>query len=139
MHRDNLDVLMVVAALDVPVLDPQVREMHLLIEVRQVVLVRPIFNLPVGSVGVPVVVVPLPVPSVQPFLVLALQFIVEDHALDLGTAFREPVGRLQVGVVDLRVMLELPARASRRRNIPGAGRDRPVDATPGDRDRGLSA
>ena len=53
-----------------------------------------------------VVVVPLPVSRVQPLLVLALQLVVEDHALDLGAALGKPLGRLQVRVLNLHVVLE---------------------------------
>jgi hypothetical protein len=44
---------------------------------------------------------------VQPLLVLALEFIVEDHALNAGVTFFEPVRDAEIRLVDLRVVFEL--------------------------------
>jgi hypothetical protein len=49
---------------------------NLLVEVGQVVLKRPLFDLPRVAVGVAVVVVPLTIARVQPLLVLALELVV---------------------------------------------------------------
>jgi hypothetical protein len=49
VRREQLDVLVVVAAVDL-VLDAVVREMHLAIEVRQVVVVCPVADLVVVAV-----------------------------------------------------------------------------------------
>ena len=53
MHRQHLDIYVVVAAVDILVLDPHVREMDLLIEVRQVVLASPFLDLVWLTIGVP--------------------------------------------------------------------------------------
>jgi hypothetical protein len=98
---DDLDVLMVPAAVDLLVFDTQVGEMDLLVEVRQVVFERPIFDLPRVAIGVAVVVLALLVARVQPLLILALELVVEDHALDARVAFLEALRDAQVGLIDL--------------------------------------
>ena len=47
--RRHLDVFVVLAPVSVPILDAQIGEMHLVVEVRQVVLVRPVADLLVAS------------------------------------------------------------------------------------------
>jgi hypothetical protein len=64
MEGRNLDVVVVAAAVDLLVFDAQVREMDLVFEVRQVVLERPLLNLPFVAIGVSVVVVAVTIPRV---------------------------------------------------------------------------
>jgi hypothetical protein len=73
--------------------------MHLVIEVRQLMFTSPGANLFVGSIGVPVVVVAVLVVRVQPPLVFALQFVVEDDPLDARGALQQPRGGVFVGAV----------------------------------------
>jgi hypothetical protein len=80
----------------------------LVIEVRQVVLVRPIANLIRRSIRMAVVVVMVLVAFVKPALVLALQLVVEDDALDVRPAVQETVLSLFVRAIDLKVMFEFP-------------------------------
>src|SRR3954454_14072077 len=68
---------------------------------------RPVFDLPRVAIGLAVVVLALPIALVQPFLVLALQLVVEDHALDAGVTLLEAVGDAEIRLVDLRVVFEL--------------------------------
>ena len=107
MDRNDLHILVVAAAVDLLVFDPQVGEMDLLIEVRQVVFERPLFDLPHIAIGVAVVVLALPIALVQPLLVLALELVVEDHTFDARVAFFEAVRDAEVRLVDLRVVFEL--------------------------------
>ena len=73
---------MVLAAVDL-VLDAVVREMHLAIEVRQVVLARPVADLVVAAVWSSVDVCAVSVVVLQELLVLALEILLEDDAADL--------------------------------------------------------
>ena len=114
VRRDDLDVLAIPAAIRLLVLDADVREMHLVIEVRQVVFVRPLANLIRGSIGVAVVVVAVLVAFVQPPLVLALELVVQDDAIDAGAALQQPRLCLFVGAIDLDVVLQF-ARACEAR------------------------
>jgi hypothetical protein len=99
---DDLDVLALPAAIRLLVLDANVREVDLVIEVRQVVFVRPFANLIGRAIGMAVVVVMVLVAFVEPALVLALQLVVQDDALDVRTAVQETVLGLFVGAIDLR-------------------------------------
>ena len=82
--------------------------MDLLVEVREVVLDRPQSDLLGTSVGPSVTVRATSIPLLQEALVLALEFVVEDDARESVAALGEPVGGLQVGSVDLRVVLQFP-------------------------------
>ena len=103
----DLDILMVPAPVDLLVFDPHIREMDLFIEVRQVVFEGPLLNLPVIAIRVSVVVVAIPIVFMELLLVLALELVVEEHALDMGIALGQALGDAQVGVIDLCVMFEL--------------------------------
>ena len=102
------------ASVDVLVLDADVGEMHLLVEVRKVVLDCPQRDLLGTSVGAPVTVGAASIPLLQEALVLALELVVEDDAPEAIAALGEPVGGLQVGAVDLGVMLQFPRLAEAR-------------------------
>lgn len=101
MHGEHLDVLMIAAPVHVLVLDSNVRKMDLVIEVRQVMVGRPRANLVLGSIRMPVVVVALTVVLMKPLLIVALQLVVEDDAVNASTLFVEAVRCVEVGVVDL--------------------------------------
>jgi hypothetical protein len=68
-----------------------------------------------------VVVVVVLVPLVEPALVLALDLVVEDHALDERTAVQETVLGLFVRAIDLKVVFQFPfapqARVERLRML----------------------
>ena len=81
--------------------------MDLLIEVREVVFERPLFDFPRVTIRVSVVVVAIPIALVEPLLVLALELVVQDDALDVGVAFVQALRDAQVGLIDLRVVFEL--------------------------------
>jgi hypothetical protein len=91
VRGDDLDVLTLPAAVRLLVLDADVGEMDLVIEVRQVVFVRPFANLIGRAIRMTVIVVVVLVAFVEPALVLALQLGVEDDALDARTAVQETV------------------------------------------------
>ncbi len=103
---DDLDVLALPAAIRLLVLDADVGEVELVVEVRQVVFVRPVANLIGRAVGMSVVIVVVLVAFVKPALVLALQFVVEDDALDVRATLHETRLCLFVRAIDLEVVFE---------------------------------
>ena len=106
MRGDNLDVLSLPPSVGFLILDAGVREMDLVIEVRQVVLVRPLPNLIGRTIGVAVVVVVVLVAHVEPALVIALQLMVEDDTLDMRAALQKTRFGLFVRAIDLEVVLQ---------------------------------
>ncbi len=103
---DDLDVLALPAAIRLLVLDADVGEVDLVVEVRQVVFVRPFANLIRRAIGVSVVVVVVFVALVEPALVLALELVVEDDALDVRATIDETRLCLFVRAIDLEVVFE---------------------------------
>src|SRR3989442_4841659 len=82
MDGHDLDVHVVPPPGRVLVLDARIREMNLLIEVRQVVLTRPFLYLVRVAVGVTVVIVAIAITFVQPLLVVALELVIQHDAID---------------------------------------------------------
>jgi len=107
MDGHDLDVDVVPAPANLLVLDAQIWEVHLLVEVKQVVFERPLFYLPRVAVGVAVVVVSLTIPLVQPLLIFPLELVVEDDPIDTGVALREAFRFAKVGPADVSVVFEL--------------------------------
>jgi hypothetical protein len=114
VRGDDLDVLALPAAIRLLVFHADVREMDLVIVVRQVVFVRPFANLIWRPIGMAVVVVMVLVAFVEPTLVLALQLVVEDDALDVRAALQETVLGLFVRAIDLKVVFEFPFASQAR-------------------------
>ncbi len=83
----DLDILVIPPAIGVFVLDAQVREMHLVIEVRQVVFVRPFLDLVRLAIGPAICIIVVSISFVQPLLVLALELVVEDDMVDARALF----------------------------------------------------
>jgi hypothetical protein len=108
MRGRDLDVAVVPTPVRLLVLDADVREMHLAIEVRQVMFAGPLPDLFRRSIGVAVVVLAVPIALVQPLLVLTLELVVEDDPLDAGAALQEGFCLAFVGPVDLDVVLQFP-------------------------------
>jgi hypothetical protein len=86
VRRSYLDVLATPPAIRLFVLDSGVREVHLVVEVRQVMFLSPLADLIRRSIGVTVVVVVVAVALVKPALVLALELVVEHDAIDARAA-----------------------------------------------------
>jgi hypothetical protein len=99
----DLDVFVIVAPVNL-VFETHVREVHVSIEVRQIVLECPVLDLSWIAVGAAVAVA---IAFVQPLLVLALELVIEHHSFNARIAFRKPLRDAQVGPVDLGVMFEL--------------------------------
>lgn len=103
---DDLDVLMILTSIDVAVLDPTVREMDLAVEEWQVMIVRPLLDFSRIAIGPAIRIRPVPIPFLQPLLVLALQLVIEAYAVDLQTAGFELRRLAFVGPIDLGVVFE---------------------------------
>jgi hypothetical protein len=78
----DLDVQVIPAAVGILVVDAGIREVHLLVEVRQVVLTSPFLDFVLVTVEVAVVVGAVAIALVQPFLVLTLELVVENDAIN---------------------------------------------------------
>ena len=109
---DDLDILVTVTPVQF-VLDAEIREVDALIEVRQVVLTRPAFDLVAIAIGSSIAVRPAAVPFLKPLLILALELAIEDDAPNLRALVAEPFVLSQVGAIELDVVRQLtrPAHA----------------------------
>jgi hypothetical protein len=117
---DDFDVLMTVASVEL-VLDPEVREMHRLIEVRQVVVACPRFDLAGVTIRSPVTVRPAAVVFLQPFLILALEFVFQSDTANVSALLAEALLLAQVGAIELDVVRQLtpPVDARIKRLLTG--------------------
>jgi hypothetical protein len=102
----HVNIIVVQAPVRLLVLDPQIREVHLAVEVRQVVVGRPVADLFRSAIGVAVVVAAFPVALVQPALIVALELVVEDDAVDACAAGLQALRLALVGAIDLQVVFE---------------------------------
>jgi hypothetical protein len=102
MRGRDLDVAVVPTPVRFLVFNADVREMHLVIEVRQIVFVGPLSDLVRGSIGVAVVVIAVAIAFVQPLLVFTLKLVVEDDPIDAGAALQEGVCLAFVRAADLK-------------------------------------
>jgi hypothetical protein len=89
------------------VLDPGIREVVMTVVVRQVVFPNPACNLLRIPVRSSVAVLPPAIALVQEPLVVALQLVVQDHAIDSAALLAEALLAAQVGAIDLRVVRQL--------------------------------
>jgi hypothetical protein len=86
VNRHHLHIAVIVSPVELLVFDTQVGKVHLIIEVREVVIARPLLDLVLVAIGASIAVAPIPVALVQPPLVLTLEFVVEDDSLDACAA-----------------------------------------------------
>jgi hypothetical protein len=107
MLRRDLDVIVVPAAVHFLILDAQIRKVHLIVEVRQVMLERPGPDLFVSPIRVSVVVGAVAVPFVKPRLVVTLELVIEDDSIDACAALCETVCVAFVRPIDLEVVFTL--------------------------------
>ena len=75
-----------------------------LVEVREVVLSSPFFDLALVAIGSAVAVGPAAIVLLQPFLVFVLEFVIEDDATDVGALFAKPLFFAKVGAIQMGVM-----------------------------------
>jgi len=89
MDGHNLDVLVIVAAVNVLVFDAEIGEVNLVVEVGKVVRRRPFFDLVLVAIGPSVTAIAL----VQPLLVFALELVVEDDSFDAPRSWSRSASR----------------------------------------------
>jgi hypothetical protein len=107
VRRHHLDVERVIAAVDV-VLDPDVWELHVpLVIARQVVLDGPRSNLLDLAIGASIAVVAIAIPLLEELLILGLELVLQDDAMDVGALVAQALGLLEISPVDLRVVFQL--------------------------------
>lgn len=113
VRREQLHVLVAFAPINL-VLDPVVGEMHLAVEERQVVFVRPLADLLFVAVRSSVAVGAVAVVLLQELLVLALQVLLEDDAPDVEAAVLvlEACLLLAVRRVKVRVVVDFAGPAN---------------------------
>jgi hypothetical protein len=102
----DLHVVVALTAVDIAILDLAVWEMHVPVEVRQIVLVCPLGDLPLVSVRTAVGIWPVAIPLLQPLLALALQLVIEPHALNLQAALFQARCLALVGSINLSVVFQ---------------------------------
>jgi hypothetical protein len=107
VRRDDLDVLSAPAAVRLLILDARVREMHLFVEVRQVVFACPFANLVGRPIGSSVAVVVILVALVQPTLILALELVIQHDTIHARAALQEARLGLFIRAVNLDVVFQL--------------------------------
>jgi hypothetical protein len=108
--RDHLYVFVMVPSVQL-IFDAEVREVHGLLEVRQVVFVRPRFNLASVPIRSTIAVWPAAIRLLQPFLILALEFLFEHYPMDFRTGVTETLLFAKVGAIHLNVVGQLTGPA----------------------------
>jgi hypothetical protein len=106
MHRGDLNVDVIPPAVCLTELDAHVREVHLLVVVRELVLARPILDLVRLTVWPAVVPLALAIAFVQPLLILAFELVIEDDPPDACAALGELLSFPEIGAIHLRVVLD---------------------------------
>jgi len=107
MDGRDLDILVIPPPIGLQVFDAQVREMDLVIEVREVVVVRPFLDLVRVTIGPAIRIVTVPISLVQPLLVLTLELVVEFDAVNACAALPEASGFSEVRAIHLGVVFHL--------------------------------
>jgi hypothetical protein len=107
VDRRDLDVSMIPSPIRLLVFDAQVGEMDLIVEVREVVLVRPFLDLVRLTIGPSSYIVAVSIPPMQPSLVVALELVVEDDTFDACPVLREAISFAEVGAIHLGVVFQL--------------------------------
>jgi hypothetical protein len=103
---DDFHVFVPVASVQL-IFDAEVGKMHGVIEVRELVVACPVFDLARVAIRASVTVWPASVPLLEPLLVLALEFVVQHDATNVGALFAEPLLFSQVRAIELAVVRQL--------------------------------
>jgi hypothetical protein len=108
VRRHHLDVERAIATVDV-VLNPDVWELHMsLVVARQVVLQGPGSDLFRLAIRPAVTVAPVAIPLLEKLLILGLEFVLQDDAVNVRAVVAQPLGFFEIGAIDLGVVLQLP-------------------------------
>jgi hypothetical protein len=105
--RDDLDVLYAVVSVSVVVFNPDIRKVHLVVEVRQVVLMGPTLDFLIVTSSAAVAGRLLSIAFLKERLIFAFQLVVEDNAMYVGPLFPEAFRCAAVGAIDRRVVRHL--------------------------------
>jgi len=79
-----------------------------ILEVRQVMRVCPLFDFAAVAIGVSVVVITVAIALVKPGLILTLELVVQDDAIDPRTALFQALRFTFERPIHLNIVLELP-------------------------------
>jgi hypothetical protein len=79
-----------------------------LIVARQVVLQGPRSDLFKLAIWSPVTVAPVTIPLLEKLLILGLELVLQHDAVDVRALVAQPLGFLEIGTIDVRVVLQLP-------------------------------
>ena len=109
MHGRDLYVFQVTPAVRVLVFDPKIRELDAVVYDRQVVLDRPLLDFFTAAIRPPVTVGAVAISLLQELLVLALQFVIEDDALDARALRPQLLRRSHVRPTELSIVREFTA------------------------------
>src|SRR5712691_1827793 len=82
MDGQDLHVHVIPSPVRVLVLNAQIWKVYLLVEVRQVAFMCPVSNLSRIAIGMAIVVVAVTVVFVEPLLIVPLELVIEDDAID---------------------------------------------------------
>jgi hypothetical protein len=99
----DLDVLVAIESIEL-VLDAEIRKVDRLVEIRQLVFVRPSLDVALIPIRSPVAVRPTAIVFLQPLLVLSLELVLEDDSANVSALFAEPLFRAQIGAIELGVV-----------------------------------
>src|SRR5882672_2705890 len=88
--------------------------MHGVIEVREVVVACPIFDLARVAIGSSFTIRPARIGLLQPFLILALELVLEDDAVNVSALLSKPLRFAQVRAIELDVVRQLTRPADAR-------------------------
>jgi hypothetical protein len=124
---EDLDILMAVSPFEL-VLDPEVGEVHVVVEVWEVVFMGPCFDLPRVPLGAAVAVRPAAIVCLEKALVVAFEVALEDDAANLRALSAERLLCAEVGAIEGRVMRQLtgPADACVEGLVTGIAAAAPV-------------
>src|SRR4051812_32517510 len=79
--RDDFNVLDAAASVTIVVFNPDIRKMHLVVVVRQVVLTRPLLDFLILALGSTISVRLVAISLLQECLILAFQLVVENDTM----------------------------------------------------------
>jgi len=121
VDRRDLDILVLASPVELLVFDPHVGKVDLVVEVREVVFAGPFLDLMRIATGPTAAVLAVSIPLVQPFLIVALELVVEGDSVDACFALSEPLRLPQIGVVDLGVVFDLARLCEARVELLAGG------------------
>jgi hypothetical protein len=104
---DDLEILMPRAAVSVLVLNPRIREPDAPVVIGKFMLPRPAGNLFGLTVRSPIAVLPAAIGLVEEPLVVPLELVIQDDAIDSRALFAEALLGALVDAIDVRVVREL--------------------------------